>query len=188
MIDVSNHNPIAIWPNSKEYEQHKLELEDSSVTSSWVEMDLHYGTHIDSPLHHIKNGDMVDKFPEYLMENICQVIEVDSDVSEFDVECDVVFLKFKNHDLNKPFNPRFNGLTLKGANYLKGKIKMIGTNYLSIEKFDSDGSVHKTLLNNNIWILESLNLEMVNNGIYKYYCFPLKIKAEASPVRIMMKK
>ena len=189
MIDVSNNNPIAIWPDSKKYEQYKLELKDSSITSSWIQMDLHHGTHIDSPLHHIKNGNTVDEFPISLMKGKCQIIEIDKDVDDnVDIKSEIIFFKFKNNDLNKIFNPNFNGLTLNGVNYLRDKIKMVGTNYLSIEKFNSDGSIHKTLLSNNIWILESLNLDMVDEGIYNYYCFPLKIKAEASPVRVMLEK
>lgn len=190
MIDISNNNPISVYPGSKDFSINKiLTIGNDNVESSWLEIDCHYGTHIDSPSHHIENGDKISEFPENLMIGKCQVISCDEltiDIfNKMTIKADVVFFKFRGADLSKPFDPKYKAIPLEVAKLLN--IYIVGTNYLSIEDFNGDGSVHKELLSRNIWIIESLNLEGIEDGIYDYYCFPLKIETEACPIRIYIK-
>ena len=80
-------------------------------------------------------------------------------------------------------------LTKTGAQYIAGKgILIVATECLDIEDdTDNTFSVHKTLLSNNVLIVENIDLRNVKPGIYKFYCFPLKIEnADGSPVRAVL--
>lgn len=103
-------------------------------------------------------------------------------------EGDIVFLKTKNSSLDgKKFLKGFICLEDDGADYLlKKRIKAVGIDYVSIEKYGSD-TVHKKLLKNNIPIIEGLALGHVKGGRYLTHCSPLKITgAEASPARCVL--
>jgi len=189
LIDISNNQPIATYPGSKDFKVNKnLDIDDHGINSSWLEIDCHYGTHIDSPSHFIKNGNTVYEFPEILMNGFCQIISYES-FKDTEIKSNVIFLRFKNHSLNEKFDDKYISINLEDCEKLiNNNIDIVGTNYLSIEKFGSDGNIHRKLLSNNIWIIESLNLESVMDGVYEYFCFPLKIRTEASPVRVVLKK
>lgn len=190
LIDISNNQPFATYPGSKDFKINKiLDIQDNGVNSSWLEIDCHYGTHIDSPSHFIKNGDTVDNFPTNLMNGTCQIITYDDFIKGFKIESNVVFFRFKESNLDKEFNNNYESLNIEDCKKLiDTKLDIVGTNYLSIEKFGGNGDIHKKLLSNNIWIIESLYLDDVEDGLYEYFCLPLKIKTEACPVRIILKK
>ena len=195
LVDISCHYPTAIYPGSKDIKFDKTkDIDKDGVNSSYMEWDLHYGTHIDSPSHWIKDGDNISSFPPKLMNNYCQIIDVPNGnltrefLENIYIDSDILFFKFNNKSIHEEFDPNYFSVNLDAAEYMiEQKIKMIGTNYLSIEKFNGDGSVHKAILGSNIWIVESLELSQIVDGIYEYFCFPLDIEVEASPVRVMIK-
>lgn len=189
-IDISNNQPIANYPGSKDFKINKiLDIKNNGVNSSWLEVDCHYGTHIDSPSHFIDGGETVDKFPDNLMNGYCQIMSYVNFTKGIQIESNVIFIKFEENNLDEKFNRDYKSISLEDCKILiDNKVSIIGTNYLSIEKFEGNGDIHRRLLSNNIWIIESLYLDDVKDGIYEYFCFPLKIKVEASPVRVFLKK
>lgn len=64
-----------------------------------------------------------------------------------------------------------------GAEYLiQKKIRTIGVDYLSLEKFDSkEYEEHKMILSKEIGLKGGLNLNNVKQGIYFFAGFPLKL-------------
>jgi len=70
-------------------------------------------------------------------------------------------------------------------------VKLVGTDYLSIEKFHSgDHRTHLTLLSNNVVIVEGLNLSAVPAGDYDLICLPLKIAegaGDGAPARVVLR-
>lgn len=65
--------------------------------------------------------------------------------------------------------------------------ELVGTDGVTVEVPDSDGSTHRTLLNANIAILEGLNLENAKSGEYFLIAPPVKIGgAEASFTRAVL--
>lgn len=194
-IDISCYNPIAVYPSSKEFKLGKtFDLEDDACCSSYVIQDLHQGTHIDSPAHFFDNGQTMDNFPSELMTGRCQIVTIDDGnltKEKFDnlsITEDVVLFRLDNN-INEIFDVNYYGITQQAAELITLEdIKMIGVNYLSVERYNNGGGVHKTLLRKPVWIIEGLDLEDVDDGLYKYYCFPLSINAEASPVRMMIEK
>jgi arylformamidase len=67
-------------------------------------------------------------------------------------------------------------------------VKLIGIDYLSVEKFGAEEPVaHITLLKAGIIILEGLDLSGVKAGDYTLICLPLRIKgADGSPCRAVL--
>jgi arylformamidase len=80
-------------------------------------------------------------------------------------------------------------LAPEAAEYCVEKgVKLVGIDYITIEKHgDDEFPSHKTILGNDIFILEGINLAEVPPGRYTLFCLPLKINgAEASPVRAIL--
>lgn len=196
LIDISINDGLkTIYEGSikPETSQH-LNIKEHSVNLVWMKRDLHYGTHMDSPLHFIESGKTIAELDSDIFIGECQVIET-TDLS-YDYlknivpERDVIFFKSNNIlHLNQEFNKDFVGFFVDGTEWLvENNIRMVGIDYLSIEQYRSNGDVHRKILGNNIIILEGLDLSKVGSGIYKYYAFPLKLNHEASPVRVMLQR
>ena len=65
---------------------------------------------------------------------------------------------------------------------------VVGIDYLSIAPYDNLQSVHRTLLGNNIWVIEGLKLAEVEEGEYEIIATPLKIKgSDGSPARVLLR-
>jgi arylformamidase len=68
---------------------------------------------------------------------------------------------------------------------------LVGTDYLSIEKFHSGHHrTHIALLSRNVVIVEGLNLAEVPAGDYELICLPLRIAAgtgDGAPARVVLR-
>jgi len=82
----------------------------------------------------------------------------------------------------------YSSLTPDGARFLVDVgVKLVGIDYLSIERLDGDGEVHRILLDNGVVILEGLNLTEVAAGSYELVCLPLKIvEGDGAPARAIL--
>ncbi len=196
LIDVSINDDLkTIYEGSIEPEsvQH-LTVEKDGANLVWMKRDLHYGTHMDSPLHFVDNGKTISEIDSDIFIGECEVIELPSlkyeDIKDIKPQRDVVFIRCNDTlHLNEGFDIDFIGFDLEGSKWIvENGIKMIGIDYLSIESYHSNGDAHRLILGNEIIILEGLDLHRVESGIYKYYSFPLKLNHEASPVRVMLEK
>ncbi|MFN7828543.1 MAG: cyclase family protein, partial [Acidobacteriota bacterium] len=69
-------------------------------------------------------------------------------------------------------------------------IRLVGIDYLSIEKFDFDRpETHLTLLGSGVIIVEGLDLTTVQPGDYELICLPLRIQAgDGSPARVILRR
>lgn len=111
-------------------------------------------------------------------------------MKSFDIrKDDIILLKTKNsYDPLEKFNRNFVYVAPSAVDYfMKKKIRTVGTDYLSVEKFGSeDHYTHKTLLGNGIVIIEGLRLGEIKAGKYKLTCLPLKIDADGAPARAIL--
>jgi len=106
-------------------------------------------------------------------------------------EGDIILFKTKNSYLlrENKFHDNYVGLSIESAKYLASKrIKTVGIDYLSIGPRGDEGrEVHRTLLREEIGIIEGLNLLNVREGLYFIVSLPLKIEGgEGSPVRAVL--
>ena len=158
---------------------------DSYYNLSVLDACLHNGTHVDAPLHFIPDAEPADKIPLEKFIGPCKVIEVSEGIitgrlveEYFPRDCKRVLIKSKG----KAFVHYTAAEVMAHFGY-----ELIGTDGVSIETPDSDGSTHRALLNAEIAILEGLNLEEAKNGEYFLIAPPIKISgAEASFTRAVL--
>lgn len=158
---------------------------DSYYNLSVLDACLHNGTHIDAPLHFVPDADSVDKLPLEKFIGPCKVIEVSEGIitgrlveEYFPRDCKRVLIKSKGRAF----------IHCTGAEVMAHLgYALVGTDGVTVEVTDSDGSTHRTLLNANIAILEGLNLENAKSGEYFLIAPPVKIGgAEASFTRAVL--
>jgi len=176
---------------------------DSDFTSgtayeSRIEMNLHTGTHLDTPLHMIPDGYTIEKMELSRVVTDCKVLDLTavkekitgSDLSKFSVkEGDFILLKTRN-SYEDILETDFVYLDKSGAEYLKNlKIKGVGIDALGIERNQSAHETHISLFNSDIIILEGLRLKDIKEGEYLLSAAPIFITGvEAAPVRAYLIK
>ncbi len=186
----------------------KVFSKDKSNLSA-LSMGLHTGSHLDAPLHYLKNGKTIDKLVLEKCVGWCRVINfenVKEEIGELEIKRikpkagEIILFKTKNSCLagrqarqtkSKRFNKNFVYLNESGARFLvKSKIKAVGIDGPSIRKFRlKPDTVHPMLLKAGIGVYEGLYFREVKPGRYFFIGLPLKIKgAEASPVRAVLIK
>jgi len=173
---------------------------DSKYNVSRIAFGSHTGTHIDPPFHFIEDGITVDNLPLEMLIGRARVVEVtapridETVLEEFDFTADVrVLFKTRNSYLwsKKTFVEDFVYITPGAARALVNEgIKVVGIDYLSVEKFDAkEPETHLTLLKAGTLIIEGLDLREVEPGDYELICLPLKIKdGDGAPARVVLRQ
>lgn len=176
-----------------------------SANVSVVNFGAHTGTHVDAPAHFIEGAAKIESLPLDSLIGECVVIEVpekhlvvdEAFVSEH-VPVGSIRVLFKTRNsafwnADKPeFHSDFTYLDLAAATWLRDQgAKLIGIDYLSIEKFKSPGHpTHLALLSKGIVILEGLNLSDVPPGKYELICLPLRLRSnlgDGAPARAVLR-
>ena len=161
-----------------------------------VDMHMHTGTHIDAPLHMIKDSKNIGQMDLSRLVTACRVLdftEVDICITKKDLEKktikpgEFILLKTKNSYRNT-FDFDFVFLEKSGAKYLQQKkIAGVGIDALGIERNQPQHETHTTLLGDQIIVLEGLRLRDIKEGAYFLFAAPINIShAEAAPVRAIL--
>lgn len=173
-----------------------------SSNVSYVHFGAHTGTHVDAPAHFIKDAEKIDSLSLDILIGPARVIRVPDEMVEIEpgflAESDLnrverILFHTRNSSLwNEGFRKDFTHLLPEAAEFLVEKgIKLVGTDYLSIEKFHSGHHrTHLTLLSKGIVILEGLNLSDVPASDYELICLPLKIAegaGDGAPARVVLR-
>ncbi|MFX0064817.1 MAG: cyclase family protein [Candidatus Hermodarchaeota archaeon] len=201
-ISMGISEDMIFYPGDPKFQLTRFfSIPKDSVNLSKVEFGVHTGTHVDAPLHFVDNALNITDFPLTKFYGPASVLDLTNinygagissrNLSKFTIhQDDIVLFKTKNSMSEyKEFKHDFVYLTKEGATYLvKKKIKAVGIDYLSIEKFDSEKpETHLALLNHDVIIFEGLNLSKIKPGRYIFAGFPLKITgAEGAPVRAVL--
>lgn len=165
----------------------------STAYETRLEMNLHTGTHLDTPKHMIPSGYMLEEFDLSKVITACKVFDLtdvkdkitDKDLMRLDIkEGDFILLKTRN-SYEDILENDFISVDKDGASYLaKLKIKGVGIDSLGIERGQPDHETHISLFNADIVILEGLMLKDIEEGEYMLHAAPINIPgAEAAPVR-----
>jgi arylformamidase len=194
---------MAVWPGDDDVliEPVRSQEDGSRANVSNIRMNLHTGTHVDSPGHFIAGGATVESLPLDVLIGKAWVAELDAsgaitaeDLTAAGIprEARRVLLKTHNSALWKThpdqFCPDFAHLTEDAARWVVERgIQLIGVDYLSVESPTSDGDTHTALLSAGVVIVESLNLSEVAPGWYDLYCLPLKVQGgDGAPARVVL--
>jgi arylformamidase len=169
-------------------------------TLSVLNISLHCGTHVDAPLHFIKDGRTIDQVPLDAVLGPCRVVDCgDADwitedlVRSFDLhEGERVLFKTRNSGLwgDPQFCETAAGFDRHGARAVRDAgLRLVGIDYLSVGSYRKWGiEVHHAILGADIPIIESINLTGVEPGDYELFCAPLLVPgAEAAPARVLIR-
>lgn len=198
-ISVTISEDMVVYKN-KDEKKPKISVTRDFDTSdgyeSKIEMDMHTGTHLDMPLHVIKDGktlDYLDLKKVVTKSKVIDFTDLEFMITKEDLENkkieegDFIILKTRN-SFSKEFDFDFVYLEKSGARYLaEMNVKGVGIDSLGIERGQENHETHNILLEKEIVIIEGLNLKDVKEGEYFLVAAPLKIKgAEASPLRALL--
>ncbi|MFO7887927.1 MAG: cyclase family protein [Eubacteriales bacterium] len=187
---------MPVYKNKEEKKPIINTTTNNDSTESNISFGMHTGTHMDMPMHFVKNGKTIDTLDLNRVITTCKVLDftyINDAITSEDLkkknleEGDFLLFKTKN-SYSKVFDFDFVYLNHDGAEFLKElNIKGVGIDSLGIERSQTNHPTHKVLLENEIIIIEGLRLKNIEEGIYKLIALPLKIKGvEASPVRAVL--
>ena len=164
---------------------------------------VHTATHVDAPVHFVEGGKRIHELNLETLIGAAQVVEIDPTATAIEAKhvenlesVERVLFKTRNSDFwNEPekgFRKDFTYIAPEAAQVLVEKnIKLVGIDYLSVEKFGStDFATHLTLLKNQVVIIEGLDLREVSGGDYELICLPLKIvggAGDGAPARTVLR-
>jgi arylformamidase len=207
MIDISvtlSENTL-IYPGDPKSEYGLIfSLDDGGVANvGYINSGIHHATHVDAPYHFDNNGKKFDEMP---MEHwVGAALVVDLTKSEKCVKAEDlagiplekyerILIKTKNStDFYKrpEFYKEFIYLDKSACElFVEKGVKTVGLDYITVDPFGSKNFyAHKTLLNNDVCIIECINLENVEAGDYDLLCLPLKLAGtDGAPARVFLLK
>ena len=187
-ITVDLSKDTEVWTGDKTFGLfNQSNIADGDVCNlTSFEMSSHLGTHIDFPRHIIENGKNSSDYTNF-ERFILPVL-----VHDFEQDGEIVCR-------NIPVRPdNVKGLLLKGQKSFLSQCssrliadygyQLLGVESMTVDNPDSDFLIaHRTLLSQDILIIENLDLSQVKSGTYTLIALPLKIKnAEACPARCIL--
>ncbi len=203
-ISLPIHTSMPVWPGDPPV---AIDIVQSAPRGDCSNVSLlhigsHGGTHVDAPQHFINQAAAIDEINPDLLMGLARVIQLP------DVDCiDRRTLETQNLKgisrllLATRNSSRLNkeGLDLENYVYITEDaavyivevgIKLVGIDYLSIEKYDAEKQpVHRILLNAGTVILEGIDLSGIATGDYELICLPLRIKdGDAAPARVFLRE
>lgn len=178
---------------------HRLQ-DGEAYNVAQLTLGSHTGTHVDAPFHFLADGTTVDLLPLEILIGKARVVDLGgrdlvdrADLEALDLREDLrVLLRTRNSGQlrQQTFQEDYVYLTPDAATYLaQVGIKLVGFDYLSIEKFGSrDFAAHRALLEAGVVIVEGLDLSEVEPGEYDMTCLPLRIAGgDGSPARVVLR-
>lgn len=195
---------LPAWPGSSGFHLERtgcLEAGDPANVSR-LECEVHFGTHIDAPRHFFHEGAAVDQLaleimigPAYLAHlPDCRTVAKES-LQELALPpgTERLLLRTANSQLwaagAKSFRTDYVALSEEAAHWIVARgIRLLGIDYLSVQRFGDGPEVHRILLAAGVVLLEGLNLAAVAPGAYELICLPLKlVGADGSPARAVLR-
>ena len=192
------------WPGDPPFHIERATDKDKGdvATVSKMSLGVHTGTHMDAPLHFIRNARSIDTMPLDATVGPARVIPISDkkSIKQEELRTHSIAagerLLFKTSNSTNSWNSdqfdqNFVFISKDAAQYLaEVGVRTVGVDYLSVGGFREDGpETHEALLNAGIWIIEGLNLAAVEPGHYELVCLPLRLMgAEGAPARAILRR
>ncbi|MBN2794293.1 MAG: cyclase family protein [Clostridia bacterium] len=197
-ITKTLNEDIAVWPGDQKFqrESESFELQGNIWHASRLSMSLHTGTHLDAHYHYDEKGKTIDQHDLSRYVGKCQVIDVsqrrDKTISLNEISCEIVakrvlFKTSRSVDA-KIWEDDFRGFSPELIHFLhEKKVELIGIDSFSVDPYGEEMPVHLLLGPYDIYNIEGLNLNEVEEGLYTLMALPLKLEgADGSPVRAIL--
>jgi arylformamidase len=174
------------------------------LTLSAYTLGAHSGTHIDAPMHFVRDGVSIDRVAVDRLIGPARVIEIADDVQVIDAA------ELQRHDwrntprilfrtrssihgwmMSPAFHRDFAYIAPDAAQLLAdANVQLVGIDYLSAEQFGAPAPrTHQILLGKGIPIVEGLSLVNVSAGDYDLIVLPIKVGGhEGAPARAVMRR
>ncbi len=173
-------------------------LKNDGYNNYRLEIGMHAGTHIDTPMHMIDSNKYIKDYSldKFIGSGVLLDVRGESVIkykSKYDkiINVNDIVLLYTNHSKNfgsKEYYEDYPVVDEKLAEYFKDKgIKILGMDSPSPDKTPFE--VHKILFDKNIFIIENLtNLDkLLDVNKFEVIALPLKIKADSSIARVIAK-
>ena len=202
-ISMPVQHGMLSWPSDPDVELAQAKsLAESGSNVTRISAGTHFGTHIDAPRHFSDSAKGVDELEFEAL--VGPVVVVDMAALAGDLVppeavevlpegTERVIFKTANtlhRLLEKPFTEDYVALSGEAAESLAArKIKLVGIDYLSIQKRGEDRRAHTALLDRDIVIIEGLWLADVPPGEYELIALPLRIAGgDGAPARVLLRQ
>jgi arylformamidase len=201
-VSVPLRDGMPCWPTSPgvSLRRHLAIADGDDANASELRTDLHCGTHVDAPLHFVDGGADLEATglapfvgPAYVahVSEARRIGAADLDAAGVPADVERLLLRTANSGgwAERPFDPDFVALSLDGARWIAERgMRLVGIDYLSIQRFEDGPETHRELLGNGVCILEGLELDEAPQGPYELICLPIRLAgAEAAPARVLLR-
>jgi len=173
-------------------------------TLSVYSLGAHSGTHIDAPMHFIRDGISVDRIAVDRMIGPARVIDIADGVQKIDAAelnrhqwrgAERVFFRTRSSVrgwmTSATFHRDFAYIAPDAAQLLADAgVQLVGIDYISAEQFGAPAPrTHQILLGRGIPIVEGLALPGVTAGDYEVIVLPMKVAGhEGAPARALIRR
>ena len=205
-ISLAIEPGLPTWPTSEGFRTRWAMRIDAGASANVtvLEADVHTGTHVESALHFIAEGEPIERTPIERFVGPAVVVEIDGDeVTAAALEgarssgvipegTTRLLVKTRNSERWArgwgAFDPVYVALTRDASEWIAASgIQLVGLDHLSIQRYGDDGETHRVLMRAGVTILEGLNLAGVAPGTYTLVAAPLKlVGTEAAPARALL--
>ena len=202
-ISVPLRNAMVTWPTQPPVQIERCDdMERGDICNqSTISMSAHTGTHMDAPLHFVREGISIDQIPLAMTVGQARVIELHDTESIKPAELvphhirhgERILFKTQNSQRSRQTNTfieDFIFISEEAARFLvECGVSVVGVDYISVAGFKSDpAKTHRILLEAGIWLIEWLDLSGVEPGKYELICLPLKLdQGDGAPARAILR-
>lgn len=164
---------------------------------SAISLSAHLGTHLDAPLHFVRNGASIEQIALETLIGPAHVIEAltESGLTAAQLQpmlprhCARLLIKTST---DKTLLPRPTAWLAPEACLLlvEKKIRLVGIDSPSVDALNAErAEAHHILLEHDCLIIENLVLAAITAGEYDMICLPLKLAGlEGAPARVVLKR
>ena len=207
LYDISRalRHDLAPWPGDTPFD-YRLTwrmADGASVNVGALTMSTHNGTHADAPLHYLAAGSSLDVLDLAVFAGPAFVLDVSAAGPSIEREhlstaavhlrngVSRLLLKTGAWPDDAVFPQRIPTLAPDVPAWLASLgVRLLGLDVPSVDAIDSQAlPIHHALGAAAIFILESLDLSAIQEGLYELIALPLKIAgADAAPVRAILRE
>ena len=202
-ISLTVNSDLPVWPG---HPQIAFDLTSdmnagAKANITRIALGVHTGTHLDAPLHFIRDGGDVTTLALETLIGPAQVVDANDaavivatvlDSLSIHDDTERLLIKTRNSQLwseaRTDFFTEFVAVNPSGAAWLvENEIRLVGVDYLSIAPYGDSVPTHVTLLRAGVIPVEGLNLSAVQPGKYWLICLPIKLGGcEGAPARAVL--